>query len=81
MRDSAMGRRVNGGMSEAYQQTFVPLKRAAHRLGLPVAFLVGEARAGRIPVLRAGRRILVNLQVVADALVERARAKGVRHAR
>lgn len=49
------------------ERTFVSLSVAATKLGVPSAWLRREAQAGRIPVIRAGRRWLVHL--------ERARAK------
>jgi len=53
-------------------ETFVAVQHAAIRLGVPAAWLKAEAEAGRVPSLRAGRRILVNLEIVKDALLQRA---------
>ncbi len=50
----------------------MPLKRAAFRLGVPIKWLRDEAEAGRVPSLRVGRRVLVNLQTVEQILLERA---------
>jgi hypothetical protein len=44
----------------------------ARRLGLPAAWLKAEAKAGRIPSLRAGRRLLFNPEAVERVLLERA---------
>lgn len=54
-------------------KTFTTLQCAAARLGLPAAWLRAEADAGRVPVLRAGRQRLFNVEDVERALVERAR--------
>ncbi len=57
---------------------FISLQRLAQRLGLPAAWLKSEAEAGRIPSLRAGRRLVFNSEAVEQTLIERAkdRAKG-----
>lgn len=44
----------------------------AHRLGLPAHWLRAEANAGRIPALRAGRRLLFSVAAVERALLDRA---------
>ena len=54
-------------------ESFVPLRRAAARLGVPTAWLRAEAQAGRIPHLRVGRRLLANPQAVEEVLLDRAR--------
>jgi hypothetical protein len=51
---------------------FVPLHQAAMRLGVPIAWLKAEADAGRVPHLRAGRRLLFKLALVGEALTQRA---------
>ena len=51
---------------------FICLREAAERLGVPMAFLRVEADAGRVPYLRAGRRLLFDVHSVHRALVERA---------
>ncbi len=56
-------------------QSFLPLKQTASQLGVPAKWLKAEADAGRVPCLQAGRRILFNLQAVAQALFERARQR------
>ena len=53
-------------------ETFISLQELAQSLGLPAAWLKTEAEAGRIPCLRAGRRLLFNAEVVEQTLMERA---------
>jgi hypothetical protein len=53
-------------------ETFSPLESTADRLGVPAAWLRQEAQAGRVPCLRAGRRLLFNVTLVEHALLERA---------
>jgi hypothetical protein len=53
-------------------ESFVPLRRAAARLGVPAAWLRAEAVAGRVPSLRVGRRLLMNPEAVERVLLERA---------
>ena len=48
------------------------LRGLARRLRLPAAWLEAEAKAGRIPCLRAGRRTLYNPEAVERVLLERA---------
>lgn len=48
------------------------LNQLAVRLNLPRPWLRREAAQGRIPCLRAGRRLLFSLTAVAAALSERA---------
>jgi excisionase family DNA binding protein len=48
------------------------LTRLARRLGVPSSWLRQEADAGRIPCLRAGKRLLFNAQAVEEALLEKA---------
>ncbi len=57
-------------------ETFLPLRRAAVRLGVPAKWLRTEVDAGRIPHLHAGRRLLVNVAVVERVLLERAAGEG-----
>lgn len=52
-------------------ESFIPLRLAAVRLGVPAAWLRVEADAGRIPHLRIGRRLLVNPQTVERVLLGR----------
>jgi hypothetical protein len=44
----------------------------ANELSLPLAWLKAEAKAGKIPSLRAGRRLLFNPEAVERVLLERA---------
>jgi hypothetical protein len=44
----------------------------ARRLGLAANWLRAEAIAGRIPALRAGRRLLFSVSAVERALLDRA---------
>ncbi|MGD8453218.1 MAG: hypothetical protein PVJ57_15475 [Phycisphaerae bacterium] len=59
-------------------ELFLPLRRAAARLGVPAAWLRAEAHAGRVPHLRVGRRLLFNPAAVETVLLDRAaqEAKG-----
>jgi len=63
-------------------ELFLPLRRAAARLGVPAAWLRAEARAARVPYLRVGRRLLFNPAAVEAVLLDRAaqEAKGSAHA-
>ena len=54
-------------------ESFLSIKRAAPRLGVPAAWLQAEALAGRVPCLLAGRRLLVNPEAVERVLLERTR--------
>ena len=51
---------------------FLSAASAAARLGLPKAWLMNEADAGRLPCLRIGRRMLFNIDAVERALSARA---------
>jgi hypothetical protein len=53
-------------------ETFLPARCVAAEIGVPAAWLIEEAKAGRVPVLRAGNRLLMNPALVARALLERA---------
>ncbi len=53
------------------QVQFVPLRKAAMSLGVPASWLEAEAKADRVPHLTAGRRLLFNIEAVAEALLER----------
>jgi len=55
---------------------YISVPEAADRLGLPVAWLRREVRAGRLPSITAGRRRLVRLDDVERALSERAASVG-----
>ena len=50
----------------------LPIGPAARHLRLPVSWLKAEADAGRLPCVRAGRRLLFNVAAVAALLAERA---------
>lgn len=50
----------------------VSLRPLAERLKVSAAWLREEALAGRVPVLRAGRRLLFNARAVERALLDRA---------
>jgi excisionase family DNA binding protein len=50
------------------------LSTAARRLGVPARWLRAEALAGKIPHLRAGSRVLVNLDSLRALLLSRAAA-------
>ena len=53
---------------------FIPLRKAAASLGVPASWLEAEAKAGRIPHLKAGRRLLFNPAAVERVLLDRAAA-------
>ena len=57
-------------------ELFLPLRRAAARLGVPAAWLRAETLAGRVPCLRVGRRLLFNPAATERALLERANQSG-----
>lgn len=63
-------------MSKSIQTTFVPIRRAASSLGVPISWLQGEAKAGRIPAIKAGKRWLVHLERARIKLAEYAEDKG-----
>lgn len=52
----------------------LPIAVVARQLFVPVTWLREECEAGRIPCLKAGRRILVDAQLVESLLIERATA-------
>ena len=51
----------------------LPAGRMARQLRVPVGWLTGEADAGRIPHVRAGRSYLFDPDTVFGVLVERAK--------
>jgi hypothetical protein len=53
------------------EKSFVTLEDLARSLGLPAAWLKGEAKAGRIPSLRVRRRTLFHVPSVELALTQR----------
>jgi len=55
-------------MSYTDDAEYIPLRCVAGRLGVPLAWLKAEARAGRIPHFKAGRRWLARLAEVEAAL-------------
>lgn len=59
-------------MNTRRQESFVPLLTAAQSLGVPAAWLRSQARAGQVPVLKTGRRLLFNLALVERVLLQRA---------
>ncbi len=70
--------RVDDARMDTRQPTekFVPLRQAAIRLGLPMVWLESEAKAGRIPHLKAGNRRLFHVDAVERALLDRAEHRG-----
>ena len=60
-----------GGMNET-PTDLVALPALARRLKIPAAWLKEETAAGRIPHLRAGRRLLFNVEAVKRCLLARA---------
>jgi hypothetical protein len=61
-------------------ETFLPLRSAAVRAGVPAAWLKAEAEAGRVPVLRAGRRLFFNPALLTQALLDRSSKGEAAHA-
>lgn len=59
---------------ETTQPALLPLSVIARLEGVPAIWLRDEADAGRIPCLRAGRRILFDRETVERILLDRARA-------
>ena len=55
-------------------EIFVSVRNGATELGLPAAWLKSEAEADRIPCLRVGRRLFVNTDAVASALMQRTKS-------
>lgn len=54
------------------QDQLMPLVRAAARLRVPDKWLREQALAGRVPCLQVGRRLLVNLGAVRQAIAKMA---------
>ena len=54
----------------------VPLGPTARWLRVPAHWLEGEAKAGRVPCLRADKRFLFDPESVERVLLERAQLKG-----
>jgi hypothetical protein len=59
-------------MNHAISPVFVSLEVAAERLGVPFAWLRKEAEQERVPTIRCGRRLVVDVVVVAECLRQRA---------
>jgi excisionase family DNA binding protein len=57
---------------ESRSNRLVAIEELARLLRVPVAYLLREARSGRIPSLRAGNRRRFNPQAVEAALARRA---------
>jgi len=55
--------------------TYLRLSQLAHATRLPAAWLKREADAGRLPCVRAGRRLMFNLDAVVRALDARRESK------
>ena len=60
----------------ATRTAFSTVAEAAGLLNVPRSFLEQEIDANRIPHLRIGRRILLDLDAVRAALVEQSRCSG-----
>lgn len=54
--------------------SFAQLARELRPLGVDKGWLAEEARSGRLPALRVGRRMVFDLGAVRDALAARAAA-------
>lgn len=63
-------------MSETRLQTLRMLAQRFKRYRLSAAWLKAEAEAGRIPSLKAGRRLLFDAEAVEAALIRRASEEG-----
>jgi|GEM_PF-5999960 len=57
-------------MRQELLTTFVPIRRAASIFGVPLSWLQAEAKAGRIPAIKAGRRWLIHLDRTRSKLAE-----------
>lgn len=55
---------------------FISLHELSQQLGLPVSWLRDEAKAGRIPSLKTGRRLMFRVDDVERELAERANEQG-----
>lgn len=65
------------GMSNHSEpQSIVPIGRMADLIGVRADWLQDQARAGRIPHLKAGRVLLFNPEAVISALAEQAARGG-----
>ena len=57
-------------------ESFASLRQAASRLGVSLALLQRELKAGRLPHLRDGRSVKVNVNEVRRLLIAQADANG-----
>lgn len=57
--------------------SFIPVIRAALKLGLNPRWLANEAKAGRVPAIDCGGSLMVNLVAVREALADRAAVERV----
>jgi len=61
---------------EPREEKLLGLDRMARRLGVNQSWLAAEARAGLVPCLRAGNKLLFNPEAVEEVLAERAAGSG-----
>jgi len=61
-------------------ESLISVVTLARRLALPPNWLRCEAKAGRIPALRVGRKLRFDFLSVRNALAKRASEEGVNHA-
>jgi len=61
----------DGGMNESKGQ-LATVRQVAERLNVPVKWLSDEARAGRVPHIKIGRRRMFSVEAVRTALLSRA---------
>jgi excisionase family DNA binding protein len=55
------------------QPVFISIDGAANYLGVPRLWLRNEAKQGRIPFIKAGKVILVHLELVEKQLIEQSK--------
>ena len=60
--------------SKNHTSTFVPLPKAACQLGVPESWLKSQANSGKLPAIRAGRRILIHLDGARSTLAAQAKS-------
>jgi hypothetical protein len=65
------------GDDRDYTKTFVTAQTAAARLGVPKAWIEGEAKAGRIKSLHVGQRRMFCVEVIERQLIERMKGDDV----
>ena len=58
------------------KSTFISVIELSNELGLPLAWLKAEAKAGRIPSLKVGLRRLFDADSVRHVLAKRAKLTG-----